>query len=385
MSSFVSVTLPDEEFNIGVDSFDDIEICPTQNSSGFYYFFNKSQNKLIKQFILDNRPQVKYLCQVTLIKNEEKFTPRVSFSIRGKRGQKVSVKKSEENSLMKATVNLGNCYENFWKLISFIESLGNIDIPEGRFSLISKENEEIVSAIRGRNIGSIKEIIKQLSTTEGLSLSEDDINQLLNRRERVLEFENALIEHGSEEGWWQNYFDNNKWIFGYGLNYQILNQEQTQPHYGGTNVEGTGGQRGDYLMSTCGDISFTVLVEIKTPNTPLLQGDSEIRSGAWSLSKNLIDSLSQIQANIQTWDHNGSNQPNNRDRFDPENIFTIQPKGIIVIGSLNQFGTIRNKRETFQRFRKSIHGIDVITFDELLFRAKYIANMEPQELANNEE
>jgi hypothetical protein len=100
-----------------------------------------------------------------------------------------------------------------------------------------------------------------------------------------------------------------KWIFGYGLNYQMLKQEQTQPHYGGTRVDGTGGQRGDYLASTMGDINFTVLVEIKTPATPLLQGKEEIRNGAWSLSKGLTDALSQIEANIDTWNKHGSAQP----------------------------------------------------------------------------
>lgn len=52
-------------------------------------------------------------------------------------------------------------------------------------------------------------------------------------------------------------------------------------------------------------------------------------------------------------------------------VFTVKPKGIIVIGSLSQLDD-RHKRETFQRFRKSIHGIDTITFDELFERAKFI-------------
>jgi hypothetical protein len=159
--------------------------------------------------------------------------------------------------------------------------------------------------------------------------------------------------------------------FGYGLNYQILRQEQVQPHYGGTRVDGRGGQRGDYLTSTSGETNFTVLVEIKTPGTPLLQGKAEIRSGAWSLSKELTDALAQIEANIDTWDKQGSLQPDNREELENRGIYTVQPKGIIVIGNLSQLNN-RSKRETFQRFRRSIHGIDIITFDELYARAKYI-------------
>jgi hypothetical protein len=54
-------------------------------------------------------------------------------------------------------------------------------------------------------------------------------------------------------------------------------------------------------------------------------------------------------------------------------IFTVKPKGIIVIGSLSDLDT-RSKRETFQRFRKSIHGVDILTFDELYQRARFIVD-----------
>jgi hypothetical protein len=180
-----------------------------------------------------------------------------------------------------------------------------------------------------------------------------------------------LTAQPNNESGWQKFFEENKWIFGYGLNYQILKQEQTQPHYGGTRVDGKGGQRGDYLTSTTGDIDFTVLVEIKTPGTPLLRGASEIRNGAWSLSNELTDAVSQIEANMATWDKHGSEQPDNRDDFASRGVHTVQPKGIIVIGTLDQLDN-RNKRETFQRFRQSIHGIDILTFDELYARARFI-------------
>jgi hypothetical protein len=138
-------------------------------------------------------------------------------------------------------------------------------------------------------------------------------------------------------------------------------------------MDGAGGQKGDMLTSTCGDIGFTVLVEIKKPKTLLLQGTEEIRSGAWSLSKHLTDALSQIEANISTWP-GGSEQPDNRDKLEKQGIYTVQPKGIVVIGSLSQVAESRSKRGTFERFRKSIHGVEILTFDELLHRARFIVD-----------
>ena len=364
-----------EDFVIGKDNFSDLEISSTPAIEQFYYFFHKKDRRLIKQFVLDARTKVDYLCRVTLIKKGNKFTPRLAFSVRDK-AKKIVEHIENTTTNIKASVNLDDCHDNFWELISFLRSLKNIEISKDKFSLISQGEEEIVSALHGRGTGSVANIIKQLSSFPDISLTQKDINSLLKRREKLGEFEKALSEHSNDEGWWQDFFEKNKWIFGYGLNYEILRQQQPQPNYGGTRVDGTGGQRGDNLMSTMGDLNFTVLVEIKTPAKPLLQGTKEIRSGAWSLSKDLTDALSQIQANIQTWEKQGSEQVDNRDRFERESVYTVKPKGIIIIGTLSQLVDNRHKRETLQRFRKSIHGIDIITFDELFKRAQFIVASE---------
>jgi len=187
------------------------------------------------------------------------------------------------------------------------------------------------------------------------------------------EFRESISTKGvGEEAYWQGFFERNKWIFGYGLNYQILRQEQGQPHYGGTRADGTGGQRGDVLVATEGDVRFTVLVEIKTPATNLLQGAVAQRNGAWSLSKELTDGVTQLQSNLGTWETAGAITADNRDRFEGNGIYTITPKGILLIGRLDQIAGDRDKRNTFERFRRGIHGIEILTFDELLRRAEFI-------------
>lgn len=370
-------------FIIGVDSFSDIEIQSKPEKDTFYYFFNKSKNRLVKQFILDKRDRVDYICHVTLIKKEDKFTPRIDFSIRDKFGKILSGTIKEGQTKYKARVSMEQCHKNFWDLISFLQSIRNIDTPNSYFSLVSQEENEIIEALRGRGADSIKTIIKRLAIENSISLSDDEIGQLLDRKKKVQDFEDNLDPEKDNEKFWQNFFEENKWIFGYGLNYEILKLEEGQPHYGGTKVDGTGGQKGDYLTSTTGDLSFTVLVEIKTPNTPLLQGQKENRTGSWSLSQDLTDAISQLQANIDKWNKFGSEQPDNRDKLEKNNIFTVQPKGIIVIGSLDEVKEIRSKRETFQRFRKSIHGIDILTFDELFNRAKFIIREKKQHVKAN--
>ncbi len=359
-----------EDFVVGKDSFFDLQINATPDKESFYYFYNKKDRRLIKQFLLESRLQVDYICHVILIKKGEKFSPKITFLTRDKNKKTVQTQEIKPTNI-KARVSLDGCHENFWKLFRYIDSLQEIEIPKDNFSLMSQSESEIVAALQGRDQLSIVNIIKELSSTDGIKLSQQDINQLLKRREKLEQFNRGLETKVSEESKWQSFFENNKWIFGYGLNYQILKCEQSQPHYGGVRIDGIGGQKGDYLTSTEGDINFTVLVEIKTPVTHLLQGVKEIRNGAWSLSKDLADALTQIEANISTWDKDGSRQSDNKDDLEGRGVYTVQPKGVLVIGSLSELDT-RSKRETFQRFRKSIHGIDILTFDELYNRAKFI-------------
>jgi len=373
-------SMSNDSFKIGEDDFSDLEINSTPIDK-FYYFFNKKQNRLIKQFILLNKKQVDYVCKPNLIKKDGKFSPRLEFSIRDKKGKISEVSLEDSSAKLKARVSLDECHENFWKLISFLLSFTDIEVPKENFSLVSEEESAIVDALRGRDVKSITRIIKELSKTEGVSLSEDDISQIIDRKGKLSEFRDNIKNQGDDESWWQDFFEKNKWIFGYGLNYQILRQEQIQPHYGGVAVDGKGGEKGDYLTSTDGVINFTVLVEIKTPNTPLLQGTTEIRNGAWSFSKHLTDAISQIQGNIDMWEKQGSKLQKNVDKLEGDGVYTVKPKGIIVIGNLGQLTSVRSKWETFQRLRRSIYGIDILTFDELLKRAEFIV----EEKTENEE
>ncbi len=159
------IELTNDNFIVGKDSFNDLEIHSTPIDN-FYYFFNKRGNKLIKQFILNKKDQVDYICKVTLIKRDEKFTPRLAVSVRNIKRKiiKESTNATETvERLIKANVNLGECHDNFWKLISFLTSLSQIEIPRESFSLVSQAESEIVKALGGRGVKSILSIIKQLS------------------------------------------------------------------------------------------------------------------------------------------------------------------------------------------------------------------------------
>ncbi len=61
-----------------------------------------------------------------------------------------------------------------------------------------------------------------------------------------------------------------------------------------------------------------------------------------------------------------------------EEVFNYQPKSYLVIGNLKEFltehGVNQDKYRSFELFRKSINQPEILTFDELFERAKFIVN-----------
>jgi hypothetical protein len=81
--------------------------------------------------------------------------------------------------------------------------------------------------------------------------------------------------------------------------------------------------------------------------------------------------VSQLQANCREWEIEGSRTDENRDLLEKQQVFTFQPKGILVIGQTGQLD-ILDKRNTFECFRRNLSNPEIITFDELLERARFI-------------
>lgn len=201
------------------------------------------------------------------------------------------------------------------------------------------------------------------------------------RADALAEFKKNINQDLGED-YWQNFFNNNQWIFGYGLNYHFLSTLSEQPHYGGTDFSGRGDQKGDFLLNTEAETRFTVLVEIKKPSTSLfaryVKGTQKgqfirYRNGAYLLNSELIGGVSQIQINCKTWVRNCMSIEN-QEKLSRDNIYTVCPRGILVIGNTRGFVNDRERIETFQSYRNNISNPEILTFDELYERAKYIVS-----------
>jgi hypothetical protein len=132
----------------------------------------------------------------------------------------------------------------------------------------------------------------------------------------------------------------------------------------------------DFLMTFT---DYTVLVEIKRPGTPIFQLQKAGRAGTWRFSTDFMDAISQVLEQKARWliaaqfgDH--FDKPGAR-RLEAR---TRDAKTILVIGNRAEFDQSDNlrdatvKRDTFELFRRDTRNLEIITFDELLDRAKFI-------------
>lgn len=265
-------------------------------------------------------------------------------------------------------------------LVSLYREVGTFDeiMAELGLTVVNSSDSLIVE-------GREKQILERLYEVEGDELFNllDEIHPGLTRtiglrrqhdqREAALiEFERHINAGVWQESDWQEFFEWNTWIFGFGLAYQFLHRLNAQPLFGGIEISGLGGERGDFLMASEAAARFTVLVEIKTPETSLLRAQPYRRnSGYFGVSNDLVGGISQVQANCETWLREGSLRPQDLVRLNREWIHTHEPKGILISGHTQQLDD-EDQVGSFERFRRSVRNPEIVTFDELLVRAKYL-------------
>lgn len=226
-------------------------------------------------------------------------------------------------------------------------------------------------------------------------ITAQDVAVLGHRRKQITEFECLLVDdaHFSKrkaelgqgkknEDVWQDFFERNTWIFGYGLNYFLnspLDNEKLEQVVKGHDLTGSG-KRVDALLKTQGLISALSFGEIKTHKTDLLkQVSTAYRKECWQISDQLAGGIAQVQRAVQVSLTNIRSKTELKDSSGAptgEQLFLYQPKSFIVVGSLAEFQTDHGINEerysSFELFRRNTLAPEIITFDELYERARFI-------------
>jgi predicted kinase len=297
-----------------------------------------------------------------------------------------SLKGGEGVKLNLDSKNTKKIYDELTKFYALVDKEG-VQYGVQEFSIakadelikVPKDRKTVIERLLAENYG--EEVwIELISSNPDLATKLSFARIQTNRRVALNTFRKNIDSNNEDESFWQDFFSKNDWIFGYGLNYQFLHLLKDQPDYGGRNFTGKGSQKGDYLMRTVAYSQFTVLVEIKTPATKLLsyiksepRQVKNPRNDVWLLSSELLGAISQIQVNCRSWSIDSQRSENIR-LLERENTFTVEPKGILIIGNTKEL--VRNESivSCFESYRRNTNNPEIITFDELYNRAEFIVN-----------
>jgi len=275
------------------------------------------------------------------------------------------------------------------KLVEFLNHIQAMPLKSGGPLKITDEDlsRVVLSSIQARTIfQDNQELFAEVVRSE---ITKEDVvavgyrKRQLQAFERLLEdpeyFENVKTQKQcSNEAVWQQYFERNPWIFGYGLSYIQLSalddKKLEQVVHGHTVSEH--GKRVDALLRTRGVISSLCFVEVKTHKTALLQGQP-YRQGCWAPSSELSGGVSQVQGTVALATESIRTKLSLNDGVgNPtgEEAFNYSPKSFLVVGSLQEFvgehGVNQERYRSFELFRRNTVNPEIITFDELFERAK---------------
>lgn len=279
------------------------------------------------------------------------------------------------------------------KLLEFIANIhsygfkttGSINITDEELRRIALSNRQARSLVED-NEELIAEILRS-------SVTKQDIVSVGYRKKQLDVFGSLLTDSSffeslkarkqcTDEGLWQQFFQRNPWIFGYGLSYiylSSLNDKKLEQIVQGHHV-GQPGKRADALLKTKGIISSLCFVEIKTHNTPLLSS-RPYRAGCWAPSGEMAGAISQSQGTVASAMDTIRGQLVVKDSKGfptGEEAFNFSPKAYLVIGNLSEFvgdhGINQEQYRAFELLRRNTSTPEILTFDELFERAKFIVD-----------
>ena len=166
-------------------------------------------------------------------------------------------------------------------------------------------------------------------------------------------------QNNNSEEFWQKSLTDRAYVISQVFAYPIV-IVGSKAYVGGKQVSNKGGKEADFLLST-ESTHAVILVEIKTPQTELL--GAKYREDVFPLSRELSSAVAQVLRYRQSLMR----------RFDsitaelPTRLTLGEPPCLIIAGHSAEL-TDQNMRENFELQRQRIHGVTIITYDELFLR-----------------
>lgn len=245
-------------------------------------------------------------------------------------------------------------------------------------SLLKSNNIEI-SSVGPTNSETLIRNLKWLSENNDYDSVMSIVSQIDNDEFRKLQsikgiahFRNILKiwednKKNNVEEFWQGVFTERPEIISQVFSYPVVIL-QDKAYLGGKLISNSGGKISDYLYQNKSTRNV-MIVEIKTPTTPLLS--SEYRQNIYPVSQDLSGSVNQTLIYMNTLlKQYYSLIGEQEDRWEANN-----PRCLLIIGSLENEDIKGDKKRSFETFRNDLRNIDIITFNELFEKIRLLLTL----------
>lgn len=345
-------------------------------------------------FELINKRNSKTICKVLFIKSTitGKYLPRFEFrkiddsgEPKQPKGKDIIIKFSDSEEVL-----------NFWKMIDFLQGFKElVDLGDLKkhYKAVSFDNYVIEFKYKSQE-EKVKELIE---LAENSKLSNEEIKVIIkNQRKRTIYGfycflkgieihsknpfdyyrEDRKINTSGEEVIWHHFFKENDWIIGLNVDVKFIRDFLSEQKIGVENSLGKGSPKLDLL----GISYFTTLIELKTSNTNIfkINKNSSSRANTWDFTTEFIEAYSQTLSQRTELNKNKEIIGEDGVKIDTEIYRILDPKSVLIFGNRNiEFPHNRSvensiKSDCFERFRRDIRNVEIITFDELFERAYHI-------------
>jgi hypothetical protein len=386
----------DNIFNLITDDIRKLEIKENYNQDKCLIREKDNHNKYYNSFILDENSRTKIICTVNFYRSSQtdKYLPRLTFK---KTDINLLDKEISSNKPINISFNKSEQSLIFWKLIGFLNSFKEI-VELGEFDksyqVVSRDAYFIEFADKNEQeqIKELKDLINQSD------LNEKDIKNLVfeARKGHVrafyyllknkiikgkipLDFYQSKYDLRGEEAVWHHFLKRNDWILGLNVDIKFIRDFYDEQKVGLEDSKGRLSPKSDLL----GISDYTTLIELKHSNTKIfkIKKTNKSRANTWDFSEDFIEGISQCLGQKTSIDKSYDLKEfidENKTRLDKNKHRNLDCKVVFIIGNRkNEFPHDNQddniiKSETFERFRRNIRNIDIITYDELFERAYHL-------------
>ena len=250
-------------------------------------------------------------------------------------------------------------------ILNIVERLNNDEDKIGLVKDIIEESDnwnEIFSLLcEDTNKDKLLKVINELSNDDKENIvTEINIDRI---NPSVI---NSSLDN-SDESYWQDLFRSNPCFISFAIP-SMLHLICDQPYLGGKAIDNKGGTFADFIYSN--NINNVAIIEIKTPTTKLLS--TEYRNNVYSPSKELGSAIVQVKKQMELFMKSYEDVKSKSASSGIDYTATI-PKSYLIIGKTE--GLNSEEIASFNLFRNELRDVEVLTFDELYQKLKFIYDL----------